>query len=49
MLADTRDISRSAVEAAKAYSNIVDAIDKAYAAAQEANQVADNATTLVGT
>ena len=46
MLADTRQTSENAVAAANSYKNIVDAIDEAINAAQEANMAGRNATNL---
>lgn len=46
MLTDTRQTSENAVSAANSYKNIVDAIDEAMKAAQEAKNAGQNATQL---
>lgn len=47
MYTDTRQISANAVKAGQAYQQIVDAIENANTAAQDAYDAADNATTSV--
>lgn len=46
MLTDTRQTSENAVSAANSYKNIVDAIDEAMKAAEEAKNAGQNATEL---
>jgi hypothetical protein len=47
LLADTRDISKAAIEAANAYKNIVDSIEKGLEASRDAVRVAELAIETV--
>jgi hypothetical protein len=47
LLADTRDISKAAIEAANAYKNIVDSIEKGLEASRDAVRVAESAIETV--